>query len=274
MALFVVDQEKCKRDGICVATCPVGIIEMIDKDSAPTPIEGAEELCLNCGHCVAVCPHGAMTLATMTSQQCPSLQKELLPDATQVEHLMRARRSIRSYQQKEVEDEVLGKLIDIAHFAPTGSNKQPVNWLVINGESKVNQLAGLSIDWLRHLIKSENPMAGNPFVPRAVAAWDAGRDNICRQAPSLIIAHGADDYPTAKTDGAIALTYLELAAFSLGLGTCWAGFLNFAASDWRPLQKVLELPEGHVLFGAMMLGYPKYQYHRLPLRNEPRVTWL
>jgi len=35
----------------------------------------------------------------------------------------------------------------------------------------------------------------------------------------------------------------------------------------------LALPEGHVPFGAMMVGRPKYRYQRLPLRNEPQITW-
>ena len=44
MSLFIVDQEKCKRDGICVNECPMGIIEMKDKESTPTPVEGADQL--------------------------------------------------------------------------------------------------------------------------------------------------------------------------------------------------------------------------------------
>ena len=273
MSLFIVDQKKCKRDGICVNECPMGIIEMKDKESAPTPVEGADQLCINCGHCVAVCPHGAMALKTMAPEECPTLQKELLPDISQVEHLMRARRSIRSYRQKEVEDEVLGKLIDIAHFAPTGSNMQPLNWLVVNGETKVNEVASLTVDWLRHLIKSNHPMATYPFVPRAIAAWETGKDAVCRQAPSLIFSHAPAEAISAKTDATIALTYLELAAFSSGLGTCWAGIVNLAAAEWKPLQKAIGIPEGHVCIGAMMLGYPKYRYKRLPMRDEPKVTW-
>ena len=47
MSLFVVDKEKCKRDGICVAECPRGIIEIKEQNLSPTPIDRADELCIN-----------------------------------------------------------------------------------------------------------------------------------------------------------------------------------------------------------------------------------
>lgn len=70
-------------------------------------------------------------------------------------------------------------------------------------------------------------------------------------------------------DGActIALTYLELAVPSFGLGARWAGYFNAAANMWPPMQKLMGLPEGHVSFKAMMVDYPKYRYQRLPIRN-------
>ena len=64
-----------------------------------------------------------------------------------------------------------------------------------------------------------------------------------------------------------------MAAPSFGLGTCWAGFFQFAATFWPPLKEALQLPEDHASFGAMMVGYPKYRYQRLPLRNDAQITW-
>ncbi|MEE8389692.1 MAG: nitroreductase family protein [Anaerolineae bacterium] len=87
---------------------------------------------------------------------------------------------------------------------------------------------------------------------------------------TIIIAHAPGD---KKRDCTIVLTYLALAAPSFGLGACWAGWLDIAADNWQPLQQYLELPEGLVCCGAMMIGYPKYKYHRIPLRDEVRITW-
>ena len=142
MSLFVIDKEKCRGDGTCVAECPVGIIEI--KEKFPSPVDRADELCINCGHCVAVCPHGALALSTMTPEQCPPVRREWLLDSEQVEQFLRARRSIRTYRDKPVEREVLTKLIEVARFAPTGSNAQPVSWLVIHDNDEVRRLAGLT----------------------------------------------------------------------------------------------------------------------------------
>ena len=72
---------------------------------------------------------------------------------------------------------------------------------------------------------------------------------------------------------AIALTYLELAAHATGLGACWAGYFHFACGSYKPLQEALSLPDGHQVHGAMMLGYPKHRFSRIPLRNAPAVIW-
>ena len=58
-----------------------------------------------------------------------------------------------------------------------------------------------------------------------------------------------------------------------GLGACWAGYFNAAATSWLPLQSALALPENHASYGAMMVGYPKFAYHRLPVRNEADISW-
>ena len=60
MSLFMIDHEKCTRDGLCATDCPANIIAM--NEHGPEPVEGAEQSCINCGHCVAICPYGALTL--------------------------------------------------------------------------------------------------------------------------------------------------------------------------------------------------------------------
>jgi len=273
MNLFTVDEEKCKRDGICVAECPMRIIELKDAESTPTPTRDAEELCINCGHCVAVCPHGALSLTTMPIEACPPVKKEWLLDEQQAEHFLRYRRSIRIYKDEPVDRSVIQKLIDTARFAPSGHNAQPVHWLVIYDSREVQELAGLCIDWMRFVIKEQPAFAKMLHMDRVVSRWEQGSDPICRSAPHVIVAHAEEQNRTAPTACTIALTYLELAIPSFGLGGCWAGFLNTAASLWPPMQEALALPEGHSSMGAMMIGIPKFKYHRLPLRNEARVTW-
>jgi nitroreductase/Pyruvate/2-oxoacid:ferredoxin oxidoreductase delta subunit len=273
MSLLTVNQEVCQRDGFCAEVCPVTIIEFKDKDAFPTLIEGGEKLCIRCGHCVAICPHGAMTHAIMKPEECLSVNDDWLLGPEQVEHFLRYRRSIRNYKKQPVEQEVLTNLINVARFAPSGHNLQPVKWLVIYERDEVQRMAKLVIDWMRHLIKEESPLVAAMNLNRIVSFYDAGQDNICRNAPHVIVAYARKEDRTAQTACTIAMTYLELAALSFDLGTCWAGYFNAAASLWPPMQQALELPEGNINFGAMMVGYPKFKYQRMPLRNKTSITW-
>ena len=100
MSLFTIDHQKCTRDGLCAADCPMSIITM--NDHGPEPVAGAEQMCINCGHCTAVCPHGALTLHTMPLEHCPPLQAGWQLQPEQVEQFLKGRRSVRSYKSEPV----------------------------------------------------------------------------------------------------------------------------------------------------------------------------
>ena len=89
----------------------------------------------------------------------------------------------------------------------------------------------------------------------------------------LIIAYADESIGMSPANCVIALTHLELAASSLGLGACWAGYFMAAAGVYEPLQRELALPDGHKTFGALMVGYPTYTYHRIPLRHDQKIQW-
>jgi nitroreductase/ferredoxin len=273
MSLFTIDPKKCKRDGICAAVCPAQIIIQKDKKSFPSMLAGGEEFCINCGHCVAVCPHGAMALATMTAEGCPPIDKSLLPTALALKHLLQARRSVRQYKKTPVSRKLLMALLDTARFAPTGSNKQQVHWTVFSKPDEVHKLAAMVIDFIKTMLPVTTDEAAVRRFRRIVSAWESGRDRIMRGAPHLIVAHSPSDLSFPAADCAIALTYLELYAYTQGLGTCWAGYFTGAAGLHEPLIRALSLPAGHQCYGAVMLGYPQYRYHRIPGRNEAQINW-
>jgi nitroreductase/NAD-dependent dihydropyrimidine dehydrogenase PreA subunit len=273
MSLLNINQKKCKRDGLCAAECPSRIIVQTDRKSFPSLIESGEEFCTNCGHCVAVCPYGALTLSTMSLDACPPVQKNILPDADAVKQLLLARRSIRQYKKKVVSPKLLKELIDTARYAPTGSNKQQVYWTVFRNPEDVQKLAGMVIDFMRMMYPLITDEASARRSRRLIDSWDNGTDRIMRGAPHLIAVHSPSDVSFPEADCTIALTYLELYAYTRGLGTCWAGYFTGVAGMHEPIVKFLNLPAGHQCYGAVMLGYPKPVYYRVPKRNDPLITW-
>ena len=274
MTYFSVDLEKCNQDGLCAMACPTKVIKFDSADDVPVPRDEFKEYCLECGHCAAVCPTGALSLDWLKSEQCPPMRKELAATEPQVEQWLRSRRSIRNYKSKPVERDKLARLLEIACCAPSAKNNQPWNWTVVEDPAETRRMAGMVIEWMRALIEQHPEQAELRGFPRVVASWDAGEERICRGAPHIIVVHGEKDSGFGAEDCATALSYLELFAPAIGLGTCWGGYFTSAVNFYPPLFGALGLPAHHKAFGAVMVGYPKFKYQRLPVRKSPRVRYL
>ena len=260
MNFITVDAARCKGDGLCVAVCPSGCLEA---DEQGGPVAADPAMCNACGHCVAVCPHDALTHSRVDAAGVRE-NLRVWPDAAVVDAMLRGRRSIRVYKDKPVAREVLAELVDVARFAPTASNAQEVGWIIADDPAKVRELAVLTAAFF----------AASGARPKYSALWDRGLDYFLRGAPALAVAYAPADAPFGAGDCAIALTFMELAAVARGLGTCWAGLLVWAAKHSEPLRAALGLPQGMVVAGGLMLGYPKVRYVGVPPRNPARLAWL
>jgi nitroreductase len=204
----------------------------------------------------------------------------------QIGYFFQSRRSIRVYKDTPVDRKLIQKLIETASVAPSAHNSRKVHWLVCGNREELRLLASLTVDWMRWVIETMPERAAQFHFERRVKSWEDGVDGILRGAPVLIVAHGekepkalppgaGDDLGNvaAPLDYAIALSYLELAATGLGLGACWAGYVYKAATIFPPMHNALGLPEGHQCYGAMMVGYPRFVYRRIPPRNAPPISW-
>ncbi len=251
---------RCTACGLCSATCPLELFDFNEYDP-PELIERAEEFCIGCGHCMAVCPEGAISLDQVDPDQCEKAV-DLRPESfQQFSALVKSRRSIRKYDPRSLEDETLDRLFDLVRWAPSAKNQQVVQWIVVNRREKVHELSARVASYMKTY----------GLLPMLVEAWEKGHDVVHRDAPCLAIAHAPDDAWVPAIDCTIATELLDLAAFSLGLGSCWAGFFMTAARNDRSLSDFLEIPKGHSIHTALMLGYPQEHYVRVPPRREARV---
>ena len=270
MNLFEVNEETCMQDGICAEVCPVRVIAF-ENGAYPRPVADAEDLCLRCGHCVAVCPTGSLRHCAILPEHCPPVDQELGISAEAAAQFLRGRRSIRVYKNRVVPQEDLQRLIELARYAPSGHNSQGASWIVL-GKSNLHSLAGTVVDWMRWVIAHKPDLAASMHLERTVQRWEDGEDVVLRNAPAVIIAHAPADDRFAPSTCTLALSYLDLAATALGLGTCWAGYFT-AAATFPPMKAALDLPAGHQVFGSMMVGYPAFSYQRLPSRKTPEILW-
>ncbi len=273
MAFLTIDETRCKRDGICVAECPRRIIAQQDAKSIPQIDQADEASCMSCGHCVAVCPHGALSVSGVNIDDCPEIEKGLLLSREQSIQFLRSRRSIRLFKNKAVQQKELEQLIRAASYAPTASNAQNLQWTVIRGRDKLKPFSQQTIAWMERVVESQPQAPAIDYFRSIVARWATGYDGILRTAQALIIPSAPQENSNGLVDLSIALAYLELAALPLGIGTCWAGLLRGAMLADPDLVDSMGLPEGHTWFYPMMIGYPKFSYHRLPERKPPVIHW-
>lgn len=271
MGPLKIDANKCKRDGICVRECPTLIIRM-PEGGYPETIPGG--VCLDCGHCVAVCPHGALGHERIPVEKCPVILEELKINEAQALQFLRSRRSIRRFLAKQVETEKIRKVIEGARYAPTGGNSQTVEWRVLTEKSKIKEIAALTVEWLRQVVRDPKVAAASPYLPMVVAEWDAGHDSVLRDAPALVVASAPREAMNGMVDLTIALTYFDLFAPALGLGTCWAGILQGAMLASPDIKQALGIPASHPHHYPLMLGYPDADYYRVPERREPKIVFV
>lgn len=274
MGSIKLDETKCERDGICVAICPMGLFRQKEAGKVPTHKPDARHFCIDCYHCIAACPHEALTIGSVDASNCEPLDEEMKISQEEAEQFLRSRRSIRSYKEKAVEKETITGLIELASHAPSGHNNRDLRWTVYYHPDDVQHLSAQVIDWARYEMTNQPELAKKFYLDRLVKGWDLGIDTICHNAPHLIVVHASKSNPMARQAATIAINYLELAAISMGLGTCWAGYFQMAVGAWKPLREKLSLSKDEAVHGALMIGYPKYSYHRLPPRPKPDVSYV
>ena len=90
---------------------------------------------------------------------------------------------------------------------------------------------------------------------------------------AVIVAHAQSFDTTAHFNCSVALYNCALMAHTMGLGSCFLGFVQLAASEDKDIKHWLGIPEENQAYGAMVLGRPAVRYRRLIERKQPEITW-
>lgn len=164
------------------------------------------------------------------------------------------RRSIRTYEKKQITDADLELLIDAAIHAPTGGNSQSWKFTVVQSKEKLSELNQLVKAAFADLAVDENTYRSKKA---GKVASQKDTYSFYYQAPTLIIVSNDRDYSNAMADCSAAMENILLAAHSIGLGTCWVNQLTWFCDEPALRKKLTEfgLPDNYVVCGAVALGY-------------------
>jgi nitroreductase/NAD-dependent dihydropyrimidine dehydrogenase PreA subunit len=269
MNLINVNQSKCIKCGICASVCPSSVLSI--DETGPKVINA--DNCIACGQCVAVCPHEALDNIKSPIFNQTDIDDFPVLNSNTAEYFLRSRRSIRCYKDTSVPREKLVELINIAHYAPTASNSQGISYIIVENKDLLEKATKLIVEWMEKQL--EMPSHHWSFLRHVQNYKTAGIDSILRNAPHLIIATAPKNFKNGRENTISALTYAELYATTIGLGSCWAGLFEICAfSNYSPLMSLFNIPEDNVITGALMVGYPKYKYKKLVDRNPLKFEFI
>lgn len=231
MNLITVDEENCAKCGKCVNECPSDVLSL----ETEGPYVVLAENCIACGHCVAVCPNRVLNNLRSPLDMQVEIAKFKSFKPEEAEFFLRSRRSIRSYKQDPVPREKLVKLVQIANYAPTGSNTQGVSYLIVDDRDVLKKASDLTVDYLENS-PSIRPTLRKILGPLIKKYHETGEDSVLRGAPALVVATSAKNFIQGRINSISCLTYLELFAPHIDLGSCWAGlFEHCATSENSPM---------------------------------------
>lgn len=137
---------------------------------------------------------------------------------------LKGRRSVRVYDDRPVPKETIEEIIDTARLAPTANNVQPWEFVVITDPEIRVKIARLT-DWGKFIAQS----------------------GACVAVYTRAVKHYLED-------GSAAIENILVAAYALGLGTCWVA--GYGKDYGEPIREMLGVPEGYKLVGLVALGYP------------------
>jgi len=291
-ATVSIDYEKCKACGLCVKVCK-GAPLYLENDKVrvdQTRYFG----CIGCGHCAAICPTGAIIvegreISPTSFMDIPA--EENRAGYEELMSLMLARRSIREFEDREVEQEKIDKILAAASTAPMGIPPSDVEVLVIKGKEKVREFS----DDLLKLIKSQKWIFSKPvlllmrpfmkredyevvdkFMYPAIEAFEEMRkentDYLLYEAPLAMRFHVSPYADPA--DPLITATYAMLAAETLDLGSCMIGTIGpMLKNGGKEVKEKYGINPRNQPGLMVIFGYPAVKYRRAIQRNLAKIHY-
>ena len=132
-----------------------------------------------------------------------------------------SRRSIRAYTKKKIPTPVLNNILEAGRQAPSAGNRQPWHFIAISDEEIKQTLSWGQVNW---------------FI---------------KNAPLTIVGCATDTSIWSRTDTAIALQNMVIAAWVMGVGSCWLG--SFKEGD---VKQLLNIPDDWKVVALIAFGYP------------------
>jgi nitroreductase len=181
--------------------------------------------------------------------------------------IIKTRRSIRRYKEKDVPDELLENIIEAGRWSPSGDNGQPWRFIIVRNPETKKALGKIAAEGSGRRFTAEY------FTGRMQERFEGLKDpdkkdkaykkltsgevsSFLANAPVIIIVCAKLDVWDVPYDSAMATQNMVLMAHALGLGSC---VVVAPVSDMRDdikVMKLLKIPHGYKVIAPLAIGYP------------------
>ena len=158
------------------------------------------------------------------------------------EKLISERYSVRKFTNEHLKEDVISKIINAGHIAPTGCNNQPQRILVLNTDESIAKLKSCT--------------KCHFDAPCAMLICYSKEETWTRPYDGAI---------SAPVDAAIVTTHMMLEAANIGVGTCWV--MHF---DPKAMRETFNIPENIEPLALLVMGYPHEEAAPIPLHSTFR----
>jgi nitroreductase len=190
--------------------------------------------------------------------------------------LMKTRRSIRRYKDKDVPDELLEKIMEAGRWAPSGDNGQAWRFIVVKDPETKQAMSKIATEGSGRRFTAEyftgrldERFEGLKDEKKKAKAYKMLRSGVVsaflKDAPVIIVVCAYMDVWDVPAymdvwdvpyDVAMATQNMQLMAHALGLGTCVVVGPVCDIIDETETNKLLKVPHGYKVALPLAVGYP------------------
>ncbi len=260
--MIQIKKEDCQACGKCKRLCPMGIIAIIEKKAFVEP----EGHCIKCGHCQAVCEFNAIVLHENEQENGQEVYKAVQNVAfADLSDCIMSNRSIRNYKDTLVDKEAINTILRTLDYTASAKNEQKVKWIVVSTKEKVEEIYQMCLARLRRTAPN------HPLFKHL----EEVRNAVTLDAPHLLIAYAEKESAMPLEDCMIKTSFATLLMHTLGIGSCFLGFLEGFINTNKQLKELLKIAENEKVYAVLGFGYNNNEvYVNVPSRKRAEIRFI
>lgn len=303
MGVMKVDKDACTSCGLCIENCPFRAWEM-GEDEFPKIKDEYE--CFSCYNCMVACPVDAISIVESyrvddgywatdphplpAKMPLDPMDADGNPDQwNAIEQAVYERRSVRNFKDDPVPDHLIRRVLEAGRFAPSAGNCQPWKFVVVTDKELIAQMDetvwNIANGIYNTYTSDEMVMGLEAMVQDNVGMFDprlarGGMGSIAKKNAGASMGASAAIFMLGDSRAisgpelniGICGQNMNLVANSLGIKSCWVGFLSLVQMVPEFSEKLGIKPPWQIIT-TLVLGWPRFKQEGIVPREYRPVTW-